>query len=178
MAIPFAAVENALHAWLATATGIVCIWAEQDGPQPATPYCIMRLDGPFRATQSDELRSITNLGNAAGQEVEQTWIKQREIVVHLQAFADSQVEGGSSPARDYLDRADEQLDLESVLDTLATSGLIVVGEPRTVQNVSTVVETRWQSRAMLDVRFRLTDSVMEKTGFVDGVIFNPLPTFT
>lgn len=179
MAIAWQTIENAIQAWLSAATGLACIVAEQNAPQPAVPYCTFRIEGPTREYADDELQSVTNLGNSVGQEIEQTAIRRRQITVHVQAFSNLQVEAGAQlPARDYLDMADAQLSLPSVHDALVAGGLTPIDETRAILNVSTVVESGWQSRAAFDVRFRLVDSVVEKTGYVDGIIYNPQPTYS
>lgn len=177
MAIAWQTIEDAIYAWLSAATGVSCVWAQQNGVQRDLPYCTMQIEGPIREYAEDELQSVTNLANAAGQEVEQTVIKRRQITLHVQAFSGAQVEGGASPARDYLDTADGKLSLPSVQDALSAAGLTVIDEQRTILNLSAVVESGWQSRAAFDVRFRLVDSVLEKTGYVDGIILTP-PTYT
>jgi hypothetical protein len=232
MALALAAIEDAIHDWLKAAVGVTVIFSEQSAPQPAMPYCALRLDAPQRTGgPADEVRYITNLANPAGQEIEQTVVSVLEMMVNIQAFSSRTVQarawavltnyvvgdtrrngnntyrcitqglsaGAGGPtgtgaditdgtvhwayvedartARELLSAAMESLDFPSVRDTLEAAGLVVV-EKEAIHNISTVLESKWQGRASLDVRFRTTDSTVEKTGYVDGIIIVPDPVYT
>ncbi len=157
------AIEDALHDWLKAATGVTCIWAEQSGPQPRPPYCTLRIDGPRRLGGADELRQ-----EAAGEDVRQLVVGQRELTVQCQAFTAGT--NGLATARELLTKAQVRLSLPSVRDQLSEVGLTVIDEGN-VQNVSTVLETKWQGRAALDVRFGCADSAHERAGSIETVEF-------
>lgn len=74
-------------------------------------------------------------------------------------------------ARELLSGIQTSLALPTQLDNLYSAGGLVLQDQGSVQNISTVIETKWEGRAALSVIFRLTDSAVEKTGYVDGVIF-------
>jgi hypothetical protein len=229
MAIPWLAVENAIHDWVRAnvPANVAIIEAEQDGPRPPNPYIAFRIDGPRRVGGFDEVRNITNLGNPLGQEIQQTSVGQRELTVSLQSFSDRTVVPGAPWAtgtvyllnavvtnagnvyrcttpgtstfalggptgtssgivdnnvlwayvsaaitsREILGSVLSSLALPSQLDNLYNNGGLVLQDQGSVQNISIVIETKWEGRAALDVVFRLTDSVVENTGYVDGVIF-------
>ena len=154
-------IEDVLHAWLKAATGVTCIWAEQSGPQPKPPYCTLRIDGPRRLGGADELRQ-----DGDGDDVRQLAVGQRELTVECQAFTSRTT--GSATARELLTKAQVQLSLPSVHERFSEVGLSVIDEGD-VQNVSTVLETKWQGRAALDVRIGCADSAEERVGSIESV---------
>lgn len=156
-------IEDALHAWLKGATGVTCIWAEQSGPQPKPPYCTLRIDGPRRLGGADELRQ-----EADGHDVRQLAAGQRELTVQCQAFTAGM--NGQATARELLTKAQARLSLPAVQEQLADVGLSVIDEGN-VQNVSTVLETKWQGRAALDVRIGCADSAEDRVGSIESVEF-------
>lgn len=170
--IDFVAIETALRTWLGAATGAVVIFADQDGPQPPLPYLTLGLPGLRREGGADELRDETELKAPAGQEVVLSTYGPRELTAHCQAFTAPTT--GVGTARELLQQAQSALGRPDVLEQLAQVGLAVIDEGAvTVLNL--VLETRFQGRAALDVRLRVTDGSASRTGYIETVSVAPAP---
>jgi hypothetical protein len=157
------AMENALHAWVSAALAFDVIWADQNAPAPAIParggrYGTIRLTGPFG--QGAELASATNLSNPAGQEIEQTVSEQQEWSLSVQVYG--------ANARAQLAGAKLKLQLPAALEALRAAGVAVVDVGDT-QDVSALVGSQIETRALMDVRIRTVDSATERTGYIDRV---------
>jgi hypothetical protein len=153
-----AAIENALHAWVSTVLGVETIWAGQNAPAPNLTYATIRLTGPFG--QGAEIASSTNLANPAGQEIEQAVSEQQEWSVSVQGYG--------ANARALLAGATLKLQLPSAIEALRAAGVAVVDVGDT-QDVSALVGSQFETRALMDVRIRTVDSATERTGYIDRV---------
>jgi hypothetical protein len=153
-----AAIENALHAWVSTVLGVETIWAGQNAPAPNLTYATIRLTGPFG--QGAEIASSTNLANPAGQEIEQAVSEQQEWSLSVQGYG--------ANARALLAGATLKLQLPSAIEALRAAGVAVVDVGDT-QDVSALVGSQFETRALMDVRIRTVDSATERTGYIDRV---------
>lgn len=165
-ALSWTAIEDALVAWLESAAGVGAIWANQTGEQPLMPYGTLKITGPRQSTPTPEVANVTNLDNPAGQEIEQTVIMRGEITVSCQVF--SQVTAGAGTARELLQQARIALFLPARRQALADAGLALVQAGDT-QDLTALLETTWQSRAAMDVRFNVVDTATERTGYIATV---------
>lgn len=174
MPLDWRQVQNTLRDAFRAASGLSSvIWARQNAPQPARPYATLQvIAGPLRLGALDEENDVYQAGNAAGEEIEQTFKGQREFTLSCQVFADTTADAGT--AYDYLSRAMSGLSLPSAQSLFVNVGLAVVSA-NGIQDLSALLETKWQSRAQMDVRFRIADSVVEKTGYIATV--EPDPTW-
>lgn len=152
------AIENALHAWVAAALGVETIWAGQNAPAPALTYATLRLSGPFG--HGAELSSATNLSNPAGQEIEQTVSEQQEWSLSVQVYG--------SGALALLAAAKLKLQLPSALEAVRAAGVAVV-EAGDTQDVSALIGSQLETRALMDVRIRTVDQATERIGYIDRV---------
>jgi hypothetical protein len=158
-------IENALVTWLEAEIGPgQVIWANQGGAQPKMPYGTLKIGGPRPSSPTPEVLNSTNLTNPAGQEIEQTVIGHGEITVSCQIFAFPTT--GHLTARQALERAKLRLYLPTTRAALRVAGLALVQAGDT-QDLTALLETSWQSRAAMDVRFNVVDSMTEKTGYID-----------
>jgi hypothetical protein len=165
--LDWTAIENALVVWVEHTLGEgQVIWADQEGPQPGMPYATLKITGRRSMTPTPELHHYTDLGNPAGEEVEQTVIDHQEITVSCQVFALNTT--GAKTARDLLGRVRMSIFLPARLTALREAGLALV-EAGDTQDLTALLETTWQSRAALDVRFNTVDTATEKTGYIETV---------
>jgi hypothetical protein len=168
MALAWATVENALHAWVVSASGLAAgkvLWAFQNIGQRERPYVTLRILGLERVGH-DALVQSYDADAAAGQEVTLAVDGRRTLVVSVQAYSAGVV--GAGTAREIVAKVQTALSLPSVQTTLRAAGLAVLNEGR-ITDVPELVETRWESRASLDVRFHCIDSASEKTGYIASV---------
>jgi len=167
--IAWTTIEDALYDWLAAATGLTTIWAEQDSPQPAYPYAVLEItSGPTKVGGQDEQRQTYDGGQSLGQEIGIEVCGLREITLSVQVFAKEADALPTNHPRDMLSRAQSSLGLPSVLQALKVAGLSVI-EEMPVQDMSEAIEDTWITRAAMDVRLGLAASVTERTGYISTV---------
>lgn len=166
--IAWTTVENAIYSWFYLSTSIPTVWAEQDSPKLAYPFATLKITSrSIKTDGQDEQRWTYDPLQPIGQEVGIEVCGQRELVVSTQIHALAQQAPG-----DFMSRAQIALGLPSYLAALDAAGLAVVGEGP-VQTVSAKLDDTWITRAMMDVRFRLAASVVERTGYIAEVVFEP-----
>jgi hypothetical protein len=59
-------IQNAIHDWFETATGITAIWADQNAPEPGYPYATLNIiSGPIKVGMDELVQSedLTRAGN-------------------------------------------------------------------------------------------------------------------
>lgn len=166
MVLNWLTVENALQAWLKGAVGGEVIWSNQDGCQPSMPYGTLKISGPRQSSPTPEILNTTNLSNPAGQEIEQTVVLHGQITVSCQVYARPTT--GAGTARELLEQARKALFLPTQRERLRAAGLALV-EAGDTQDLTALLETTWQSRAVMDVRFNVVDTASEKTGYIATV---------
>lgn len=165
-------VEDAIQKWLADATGIPgnkCVWVMQDATRRAKPFATLMRDGGQDEPGTNETRIRANLDadpdtdDPPADLILQT-VPQVEFTVSVQTFTDA-VQGDTSAFR-LLDIARNKLGQLSQLDAFETAGVAVV-DRGTVQNLSTILETQFEGRAALVVRFRVADMTEETIGQIN-----------
>lgn len=169
MAANWVTIEDALRVWVKSATGYAdsaVIWAEQTGARPSGSIITLRLGELLPIGAYDELTSNTDLLRPAGTEVELKVEGMREFAVSLQAFGASTT--GNSTGRAVLAKCQAALTLPSVRTALAAAG-ITPFDIGAVQNISALSHTKFEGRAILEVRFYVRDSISEFTGYIETV---------
>lgn len=170
MAIGWSDIEAAILAWFKASSGLsAVIWANQTAPQPALPYATLLIRPPARLAAQDDVQEVYVGSNPAGQEVELRQKGVREISVSCQVF--SAAVRGAGTAREILAKAQTGLETPSLRQALYQAGLSVVDEGA-ITDVSALVETKYQSRAAMDVLFYCVDEVTEKTGYIETVNYD------
>lgn len=160
--------ENALRTWVKTGSGFAddkVIWADQDAPQPSGNYITLRI-GDVSPVGPDELRTYTHADADPGEEIELQAIGMREFVVSVQAFGTPT--SGDGTARETLLNVLGALRLPSVRNALVAADLTPY-QAGPVQNLSTLVQTKFESRAALEVWFYTSSAISEFTGYIESV---------
>jgi hypothetical protein len=177
-------VEDALRAWVKTATGLDdshVYFANQQVAQPS--------DGPFItilvATNGvtlglPEITRTTDLTQPLGKEVAQDGLSIWDLSVTFQAFAENTVSypvpsfpivlptGQGITAVELLAKVQLALNLESVHGALNAAGISPY-EYGTIRRVDAVIETYWEGRAILEMKCYVSDSAEEGVGYVAEV---------
>lgn len=172
-----APIEDALRAWVKTATGLPdgqVYFANQNGPQPGAsgqlPFVTILVAGDvLRMGALDEFSTSTNLAAPAGQEITQATQGPRDLAVSVQAFGEGTItKTGVVTAPQLLAACQTALGLESVRYALNAAGLAPydMGE---IRRLDEVVETGFQGRATLDLRFYSGDYQSETNGYINEV---------
>lgn len=168
MALNWATIQTALHAWIVAGTGLAVgrvVWANQAMPQPQRPYVTLRLMA-LAPVGHDGVHSTTNLAAPAGEEVTLTVEGRRHLTVGVQAYASAVT--GAGTAAELLAKAQTALSLPTVHAGLRAAGLAVLNEGG-ITDLSALLETKFEGRAAMDVRFHCVDEVAEKTGYIATV---------
>jgi len=165
--IDFEAFENAIHSWFSDATGLETVWRQQSAPQPEHPYGSLQvIAGPTPESPAWDERCDTDLTRPRGQEIHE------ELVVPAQVTVSCQVHVPMPDARNpgynavsYVQRALGALAKPTVTDALRAAGVAVVRHGP-VQNLNEVIEDAFESRANIDVIFRVSLTEDDYVGYI------------
>lgn len=162
--------RDAIYTWFRDATGLETIWSQQSAPRPDYPYgTLLIMSGPTPASPTWEIRYSTDLGRAAGTEVEEEAVVPCTFSISCQSFVG--MPDGRSPDNDaelYMDRALGSLALPSVRAFLRESNISVL-RPGQVNNISSIIGESFVSRAGMDVLFGASLSMIEYIGYIKTV---------
>lgn len=165
MPASWSAVEQLLQAWVASASGIPAIWSHQSVARPELPFATLKHDGG--SSKGIPERDLSYDSQApAGQEITISTREHTEFAVSVQVFTADVVGDNAAPA--ILNRVRNALGLEGQVNAFAVQSLAMV-DRGTVQNLTDLLETRFEGRASLDVRFRVSDGAADKTGYIATV---------
>jgi hypothetical protein len=153
------------------------LWKGQNLPQPAYPYLLLKKDSIVKTSSApDEKRETTNLGAASGEEITIETVAIREFTLSVEARVDE--ENGSTDANkdaDYLlSVLQSSLSKNSVQESFCLLDLVPV-EEFPVVGLNQVVNDEMISRATMDIKFRVTFTTEEKTGYVDAARIQSVP---
>jgi hypothetical protein len=173
MSINWTNIENALVAWVNGTSqigGNSAVWKFQAEPQLVQPYITIHRSPPT-PIGLDPVTTTYDGAQPAGQEIQIVLAGQREIIVTLECFSNSLTGGGH--ASEYLGNCLTGLLLPSQSYALWAAGLGLRerGKP---QDLSSLLATAFQSRAICEVRFGLVDVQADApTGYIDTVDLIP-----
>jgi hypothetical protein len=152
------------------------VWANQNIPQPAYPYLTLKRDSLVRTSAADEVRTSTDLTQEEGQEIALETYGVREFTLTINAFVDEET-GSTDPNCDamaMLSLLQVSLSQLSTQELFCLAGLAVI-EELAVVDLSQVVNAEFISRAALDIRFRVTFSCIERTGYINTAQIQSVP---
>lgn len=165
------AIEDALHAWVMTATGLAgdhVIWLNQDVPRPLDPYCTLKMESQDLDGAFDQIEDFTDLTRPAGQEVELRVTGWRELFVQVEAF--SHTVSGDGTAKDMLDNVQTKLAFPSIRQLLNVAGLGPAFDRGTIRNVPQLLGTsRFESRAIVTIGFWYALVMSDYTTYIETV---------
>jgi hypothetical protein len=173
MGLAWQTIQNTVRTWLLTyATSqssvalVDVIFSKQKGPQPSDPFGVLTFSAARRAAGTfDELQFAYNSGGAAGQEITPTIIGTREFTVTAEVYVPKDT--GQGTASEYLENALLALNLPSQRDAFNAIGISLI-DFADIVNVTALLETVWEGRAVVDIRFRASDSATDApTGYIN-----------
>lgn len=162
------ALENALHAWVVSATGYPAarvLWRDQGANALTADHITLHLSGPI-VLGTDEEYDKTDLFQPPGQEVEMIVQGDREWSLQVEC---------------YTGQTTTSSDAKSILSTLQTVGQlplrrailsaegITIFDLGSVQYAPAIREAGFQGRAIVVMRFYSRDAASEKTGYIAQV---------
>jgi hypothetical protein len=172
MALAWANIEDALHAWVAEATGLPVIWADQNAPQPSSDFCTMRIRSFKKLGLTDAVVRFYHSEPEADADTPLEYKSQgiREFTLAVNAL--TRRTNRTTSATVVLSNLQASADMPSTTARLKAVGLVLV-DCNDVLNLSGLLETDIQGRALLEIRFRVTDSLSEWVGIIERVELHP-----
>lgn len=151
----YAGLQDALYSWLSAAiTPRPVIFADQDAPQPDRPYATIKVLSENKLGVLDDQSAPNNLGIAS--------LKgHREATIQVQFYGPGAVQLALN-ARNSLNKS-------SVLFGLFwTNGIAIVSDDE-VTNVSALLETEIEERALLTLVARYAVEQTDDVGYIETV---------
>lgn len=150
---------------MASASGLPVVWAEQTGARPPVPaFATLRLGPMLQVGAVDDVVHNYSALRAPGSEIELEVRSIREFTVSVQIFTATAV--GDSGARAIAQRTQSALYLPSAREALAAVGLSPF-DPGQLQVLNKVVGTRFESRALFEVRCYVEMTLSEFTTWIE-----------
>jgi len=165
--------QAAMVAWVRNASGLVTIWADQNGPRPDAPYMLLT-ELTHTGIGIDWYDVKDTVSPAPGEEVTFTLRGVREMVLNIQCFGGA-AQGDLSP-RAYLETVRAKSRLPSIRTPLRTAniGVLTFGS---ILSVSAPLDvTVYEPRASLDVTLSLAQELTETGTSIDSVEIGNLIT--
>lgn len=162
------AIEDALHAWVVSATGYPAnrvLWRDRSANAPTADHITLHLDGPL-VLGTDEQLDKTDLLQPPGQEIELSVEGDREWSLQVECYTSATTT--SSDAKSILSTLQTVGQLPFRRSILSAQG-ITLFDLGTVQYAPAIREVAFQGRAILVMRFYSRDVASEKTGYIAQV---------
>lgn len=169
-------IEDALAAWVRSTTGLTAegqvIFADQDGIRPGSappaegPFCTIRI-GDLTPISRHVVERNFDANRPGGQEVEIVVSIVNRFTPSVQFFSPTTT--GEQSALALASRARVGMGLPSVHDALRAAGFSNF-DPGAVRNLSRVLQTRNESRALLEPSFYVVERASEFIGYIAEVV--------
>ncbi|PZQ49753.1 MAG: hypothetical protein DI556_09790 [Rhodovulum sulfidophilum] len=146
--------REGIHGWISAASE-QAIWADQDGKLPERQFCAVKITG-VRREGAPTYFPIDGDGN-------QPILQGAILTVSVSVF------GGATPGA-ALDKASAlagSLNRVTVKDRLRSKGLAFVDLPLSPSDVTRIVGTTNEPRAVFDARFRVNLAEIDPVGWIE-----------
>jgi hypothetical protein len=167
-------IHQALYDWVSTAVPWTVVWAERNAPQGVLQFVAIKA-GPLAGIMEDSHSGpdATGLDTITGD-------REFQFTAECVGLNSPQNTGGATPAPkpmtyEMAERIASSLQKRSVLDTLTGAGISCV-EVLPVQDLSEIGSVRFQTRALVEVRFRIARQVTDQLNWIDTAE-NPQGTY-
>lgn len=143
--------------------GVTLIWEDQSAPRPAKPYVSLNFLTPSQRLGFDEQR-------VDGDQI--SLVGQRRFVVSVNAFGENRVKNEDAlDAADLLEKIVQGLYKEETIASLKERCLASITESE-IRDLTALQETRYESRAQVDLTFHRTVSQSEDLPVIEKVELN------
>jgi len=169
MPVDWSLAENALRAWVVTASGLpqsLVIWANQNGPKPLGQHITLHLGEDVPLGAFSENTHDYEASRPAGEEIHLVVKGTSEFSLEVQVYGSKEV--GATSARALVKRIQTALGLPSIRDALADAGLVCF-DRGTITNVPAILDADFEARSVLEARFYVTDDAFDATTFIETV---------
>lgn len=157
--------QSAIRQWVKDTSGFddeKVVWAEQDAVRLAPPFITLRLGDLVTLGAVDEVTTASDESAPGGQEMTQTVIGRRELPVTLQCFGKTE-----ASAMKILSQVVTSLGLDVHSDPLEEAGISFY-QVGPVQNVTALLETTYEPRALVELRGYVTEEVSAQTTYIQS----------
>ncbi|MCK5603480.1 hypothetical protein KAR91_16465 [Candidatus Pacearchaeota archaeon] len=158
MSIAWTSIKVALHTWVSGQSGITTIWANQNAPQPATPYITLNIiSGPVKIGGSDtmfwdDVNDVFVLGG------------ERQFTLSIQSFG----AGGLQAMSDLL----TSTEIPPVITDSFTDNGLAVGNNPAITDLTQMLSTTFEERKSMDVIFYTMDNTELTMTYIESVELN------
>lgn len=161
----WATIEDAIYAWVSTASGVTTIWAGQDAPAPTGVYIALRLS--LEQTGQDWVDVEDNPTPTPGAEILQTVRGVRRLTLGIQAFPGTPTGVGS--AASLLEKVMIGAKLPSRREALNAAGVGILnfGPIQTLN--FTINQVDFEPRASMEVFIQSVSTLTETATFIETV---------
>jgi hypothetical protein len=177
------AVENAIAAAVLAASSFSpgkVIWENQTAQRPALPYVSLFRDNDERLSWSTEQIVSDNPDGHKGDPDANPPVVGTELLIdhkvdsefHVRVQVFTAETRGNNAAHSVLSKIRNYFDTDAARRTLDAVGVATI-ERGSVMNISALVETRFEGRAALDIRFRTADGGQEINTYISSARITP-----
>ncbi len=155
MSIDFSIVRNNLYEWAISniPNGMPTVWYFPNAPRPTVDYISLYISNVSQIGWDWEQNPLDNSGIS-----EQ--VGDREFTLQIQAY-------GGDPIT-VLNNLRTSLQKTTVLDTLRSNG-IVFANWFAINDITSLVDSRFEQRGSMDILFRIADIYSDNAGVIDIV---------
>lgn len=133
------------------------VWADQNAPAPARPYCVMRIQS-VKLMNNDHSSDVDDFGI-------QKVTGDREFTLNIQRFQEYTPENVTTKLQAVADK----LQLRSHIDRFLSKGLAAF-DTHPVMDISGLLDTtQIEKRASLDIMMRYRSTQLDDVGLIDTV---------
>lgn len=144
-------IENTIYDWAAEVLGNVpVIWYHENAPRPVEPYVALHVE----TLNSVKRDYISGGGKITGN---------REFILLCQAIGRGSI--------DLLEKLKTSLERPEILAKLNANG-IVFADRMAIVCISEVVDSRWEERHQLDLKFRFAQTDVDGSGVIEHANIN------
>lgn len=152
MLVIFKELKNYIYEWAAAnvPTGMPVIYLYPNAPRPEVDYVSLFISTYNMIGQDYVPDPINDAGDV-------TQVGDREFTLQIQAF-------GGDPMT-ILGNLRNSLQKETVLDTLRLNGIVAV-QQYAINDITSLMNSRFENRASMDVLFRIADQYLDTLGTI------------
>lgn len=155
MTLNFSTVKNSLYNWAVAnvPSGMSAVWYFPNAPRPTVDYITLQISSLVQIGWDYIPQPVDDAGNVEG-------VGDREFTLHVQAY-------GGDPFT-VLENLRTSLQKPTVLDSLRANGIVAVNW-FPIQDITDLVDSRFEQRASMDILFRIAQEWIDTLGTIAQV---------
>jgi len=152
MSLDITIIQDAFYTWAVAQTSQTVIWLFPNAPRPALPYISLQINSLI-TIHVDQILSPDNAGAS-------DIVGNREFTLNCQAYGDT--------AMGILETLKSSLEKPSVYLALQNSKIVFV-DSFGIQDLTELLDSRYESRASMDLLFRTEQVITDEVGVIEHV---------